>query len=145
VKAGKKTQQRVLINWEHLTYEKSNSKTLPEPVGAIMINRSALIIRVKQPFLAWVKSLPDHADVALEEVNQDNTVYLLSDSSYYDDLDDILGQFYNLIFEDQLSGWWTDVADWPPNRDLAVFKEWFGVEFHSSVLDLVDAPLEDDK
>ncbi len=83
--------------------------------------------------------------LTLEEVNQDNTVYLLSDSSYYDDQDDILGQFYNLIFEDQLSGWWTDVADWPPNRDLAVFKEWFGVEFHSSVLDLVDAPLEDDE
>jgi hypothetical protein len=110
-----------------------------------MINRSAFIVRSKQPFLAWLKSLPDPADVSLEEVNEDSTVYLLPDCSYYDDQNDILEQFYGLIFEDQLNGWWTEETDWPPNRDFAMFKEWFDVEFHSSLVDLVDAPLEDDE
>lgn len=78
-------------------------------------------------------------------MNQDNTVYLLPEYFYDTEQEALLDQFYDLIFEEQLNGWWTDESDWPVNRDLTTFKEWFDVEFHSAVLDLVDAPLEDDE
>jgi hypothetical protein len=110
-----------------------------------MINRSVLIVRAKEPFVKWINSLPDPAGVTVELVNQDNTVYLLPEYSYDNEQEELLADFYDLIFEEQLNGWWTEKSAWPVNRDLATFKKWFDVEFHSAVLDLVDAPLEDDE
>lgn len=109
-----------------------------------MLNRSALVVKIKQPFLDWLRSLPEPADVTLEQVNSDNTVYLLSDFWSDDAQDETIEAFYDLIFEDQLNGWWTEKQDWPPERDFAMFKKWFDAELHSIVHDLVDAPLEDD-
>ena len=38
-----------------------------------MLNRSAIIVRAKQPFLEWLRQLPDpvRADLTLEEVNDE--------------------------------------------------------------------------
>ncbi|HUL00960.1 MAG TPA: hypothetical protein VLX29_08905 [Nitrospirota bacterium] len=110
-----------------------------------MINRCLVRVRAKEPFVEWINSLPDPAGVSVEEVNRDNTVYLLPEYSYDTEEEGLLADFFDLIFEEQLNGWWTEKSDWPANRDLALFKEWFDVEFHSAVLDLVDAPLEDDE
>ncbi len=109
-----------------------------------MLNRSVLIVRVKEPFLEWIKSLPDPSDVSQEQVNRDNTAYLLPEYSYDHEEGELIEQFYDLIFEEQLSAWWTEKNNWPAKRDLAMFRKWFDVEFHSAVLDLVDAPLEYD-
>jgi hypothetical protein len=108
-----------------------------------MVNRSALVIKVKQPFLDWLRSLSDPTDATLQEVNSDTIVYLLADGPD-DAQDETIELFYNLIFEHLLNSWWTEKQDWPPARDYAMFKQWFDVELHSTVHDLVDAPLEDD-
>ena len=108
-----------------------------------MLNRSALIVRAKEPFLKWLKSLPDPADVSRDIINHDNTAYLLPDLSSGFEEAELLEQFYGLIFEEQLDGWRVEKNDWPEKRDLQTFNNWFDVEFHSVVLDLVDAPLED--
>ena len=50
----------------------------------------------------------------------------------------------HLILEDQLSGWWTDENDWPKIKDMETFREWFDLEFHSLVINLVDGPLGDE-
>ena len=109
-----------------------------------MLNRSVAIIRGKEPFLKWVKSLPDSADVSIDIINQDNTAYLLPEIAYGFEEESLVERFYDLIFEEQLNGWWTEKNDWPKNRDRETFKKWFDVEFHSVVLDLVDAPLQDE-
>jgi hypothetical protein len=110
-----------------------------------VLNRSVVIVRVKKPFLKWVKSLPDPAGVSRDAINKDNTAYLLPDLEYGFEEDELLERFFDLIFEEQLNGWWTEQNDWPKKRDLATFKKWFEVEFHSVVLDLVDGPLQDDE
>ncbi len=51
---------------------------------------------------------------------------------------------YDLIFEEELASWWTVRKDWPLQRNLETFKKWFDIEFHSVVIDIFDAPLEDD-
>lgn len=109
-----------------------------------MINRCVLIVRAREPFLQWVKSLPNPAGITLERMNIDTPAYLLPE--YLDDQehDDLIKQFFPAIFEEQLSGWWTNKPDWPQKRDLATYKKWFEVEFHSTVFDLVDAPLEEE-
>ena len=106
-----------------------------------MINRCALIIRAKEPFLQWVNSLPNPANITLEQINSDTSAYLLPDFEDDQERAVLVKQFFPLIFEEQLSGWWTNEPDWPAKRDFALFKKWFDVEFHSTVFDLVDAPL----
>ncbi len=108
-----------------------------------MINRSAVTVRARQPFLDWLKSLPDPADVTLAEVNREPHVYLLPEYGVDDEQEELLAAFHGLIFEERLEGWWTVREDWPPERDRETFKSWFDVEFHSVIHDLVDAPLED--
>ena len=110
-----------------------------------IVNRSVVIIKAKEPFMQWLKTLPDPMDISLAEVNDDTSAYLLPDYEDDDEQDEILRRFYGHIFEEQLDGWWTDERDWPQNRTLELFAEWFTVEFHSLVIDLVDAPLESEE
>jgi hypothetical protein len=103
-----------------------------------------VIIRAKEPFVQWLKSLPDPMDISLEDVNEDTSAYLLPDYGDDDEQDEVLRRFYGQIFEEQLDGWWTEERDWPSDRTFALFTQWFELEFHSLVIDLVDAPLEDE-
>lgn len=102
------------------------------------INRSLIIVRGKEPFLHWLHSLPDPDEITLEEVNYDQSSYLLPE--YEDDYEQekIIKKYFKQIFEDKLYGWWRDPDAWPSKMGLKTFKEWFEVEFHSVVLDLVD-------
>jgi len=108
-----------------------------------MINRCVIIVRAKQPFLDWLLSLPDMLDVSLDEINRDPKAYLLP---FIDELSGqpaLLEEFYEQIFEEQLAGWWTVEKDWPENRTIDLFLNWFDVLFCSWVQDLVDdEPLE---
>ena len=108
-----------------------------------MLNRSVIIIKAKEPFLNWLRSLPKpENNITLDEIDFDNTAYLLPEYQMDREREEILAECYNIIFEDQLEDWWTDSTHWPKTRDLSTFKEWFDTEFHSLILDLVDLPLE---
>lgn len=107
------------------------------------IDRSILTVRVKQPFLDWLHSLPDSDPVryTLDEVNRDQSAYLLPEYEDDNQMEYLLEKYFKQIFEEQLNGWWLDADAWPPRMDLKMFKEWFDVEFHSVVFDLVDKPI----
>ena len=107
------------------------------------IDRSILIIRAKKPFLDWLHSLPDPQPVryTLDEVNRDRSAYLMPEYEDDSQMEYLLRKYFKQIFEEQLNGWWLDPEVWPSKRDLKTFKEWFDVEFHSVVFDLVDRPI----
>ena len=108
-----------------------------------MLNRSIIIVKVKEPFLNWLRLLPEPENkITLDEINFDNTAYLLPEYEMDGEREEILADYYDIIFEDQLGDWWTNSIHWPKIRDFATFKEWFDIEFHSLILDLVDLPLE---
>ena len=110
-----------------------------------MLNRSIIIIKVKEPFLNWLRSLPEpENEITLDEINFDNTAYLLPEYEMDGEREKILADYFDIIFEDQLEDWWTDSTHWPKKRNFSIFKEWFNIEFHSLVLDLVDLPLVDE-
>lgn len=110
-----------------------------------MLNRSAITIKAKQPFIHWILSLPESEHITQEDIDEDRTVYLLPDITTDDYQEVLIQEFYQRIFEEQLSDWHTDEQGWPPNRDVKMFKQWFEIEFHSIVLDLVGDSLEDDE
>lgn len=108
-----------------------------------MLNRCVITVKAKQPFFDWLKNLPETAGMTLDELNEDGIAYLLPEVDD-DDLETILPQCFDLIFEEELTGWRTDEKTWPAVRDLATFQSWFDVQLRSIVIDLVDAPLKDD-
>jgi hypothetical protein len=112
-----------------------------------VIKRSLVVVKAKPPFLEWLRSLPDPArdDVTLGDVHDDSSVYLLPEWDDDKDRERLLRRHYARIFERELEGWWRLEDDWPKKRTLAVFEQWFEVEFHSMLVDLARGPLEDDE
>ena len=60
----------------------------------------------------------------------------------HDEQPELLAEFWPVIFGAQLEAWHRDPRDWPAKRSLEMFKEWFDIEFHDEVLDLLEAPVE---
>jgi hypothetical protein len=79
------------------------------------------------PTVSWVATFHD-----------DSHAYLLPEFEMVDDQVAILAEFYDEIFEQELTAWCTDEKTFPAKRTLPMFEEWFDVEFHSTVLDMID-------
>jgi len=107
-----------------------------------MLNRSALLVRPKQPFLDWAASLDDSGIVPA--IDDEQTIYLIPEYDN-DDAAGILKLVFAEVFERELFEWHTDEAAWPRDRTLALFRDWFDVQFHSVVEDLCDFEITDDE
>jgi len=106
------------------------------------INRSLIILRPRQPFLDWARSLDDESkDLTLESLDDDSTAYLIPEIWQDSDHQETLKTSYDILFDEQLEGWSTDETAWPQQRNLKMFLDWFEVEFHSLVFDLCDEPI----
>jgi hypothetical protein len=101
-----------------------------------MLNRSAVMVRPKQPYLDWAAQLDDSD--AIPDPHDQRIVYLIPECDDDDSLWEILEEVYPEIFETELYGYHTDEGAWPQQRDFAMFKEWFEVELSSIVEDLCD-------
>lgn len=108
-----------------------------------MLNRGALIVRAKQPYLDWAAKLDDSGLVPNGADEQ--TVYLIPNFEDEDEAERILRKVNAEVFERELSGWHTDESAWPKNRSYDMFKKWFQVELHSMVEDLCGYELADDE
>ncbi|MGI9303108.1 MAG: hypothetical protein ACR2RB_10425 [Gammaproteobacteria bacterium] len=108
-----------------------------------MLNRSAVVVSPKQPYIEWAASLDDSG--LAPSADDDRTVYLIPE--YNDDVEamEILSQAYDIIFEMELGAWHTEESAWPKSRTFAMFREWFEIEFYSLVDDLCGYELSDDE
>lgn len=111
-----------------------------------MINRAAIMLKYKKPAIDWINSAepsPEVPRVTLEEVNEERTVFLIRDEDA--DTPNIVDQWvklnYKSLFENELFGWYVDESLWPKKRSIKVFKEWFDVECHTVIIDLVGQPI----
>jgi hypothetical protein len=110
-----------------------------------MLNRSALIIRCKQPFVDWLNSIePKGEKTSPSEINSDNTVYLIEVEDE-DGLEEWLEENADRIFAEELAAWIIDENLWPRKLDLETFKKWFDIQWHSVVMDTGSTPIEDDE
>lgn len=110
-----------------------------------MLERSATTVRVREPFVKWLQTLPDPVedDISIEVLNSDPSVYLVYEMLDEESKPEILETFYQRIMNAEFSSWWTDTEDWPYIDTLAVFHEWFDISYSSFVEDLVE-PVEGD-
>src|SRR5207245_2805492 len=108
-----------------------------------LINRSAIIVKPKQPYIDWANHCDDGGPIlTLAAGRRDPHVFLADDLEDEPEPEKILKKYYKTIFEDQLSGWTTAEETWPRNRDLRTFLEWFDVDICTMVIDLRRDALE---
>ena len=106
------------------------------------LNRSAVVVEPKQPFLDWLHMVdPTSQDLALPDLVQEPTIYLIPECDTGADVDQALRELCEEIFTEQLAGWFNDEETWPQDRGFEVFRHGFDFHHHSMLVDLCDDPL----
>lgn len=107
-----------------------------------IMNRSLLLIRMKQPFIEWIKKCDPSSPLPEELINK-NTIYLIEDIPFQaeEELEKVIKKHYKEIFTDQLNGWYTDESLWPA-INLNVFKEWLHFEHIEEGIDLLKSKIK---
>lgn len=101
-----------------------------------LIDRAVAVVKLKQPFVNWVNSIEKpYGKLAVEKINRESHVYLLSEHATEQELKLIMPNLYYDIFEIEVQSFCRDKSMWPKNRDYKTFLEWFDIEVHSMVLD----------
>ena len=107
------------------------------------INRMAVVIKPKQPFIDWINSMPgEDCNYTLENLSKENLVFLIPEQNTPEEALKYIRKNCSIIFEWELWGWITDEKYWIQNRNWKTFNEWFEIEINSEVFDLVPAPIE---
>ena len=112
-----------------------------------MINRAAVILKYKAPFIQWLNDADPYIDnpgITLESENEDCTVYLILEEDA-ENLDEWISLNFKQLFESEIEDWYTDKSLWPKNRNRKLFDKWFDVECHSVIIDTVDGKIIDDE
>ena len=106
------------------------------------INRSAVVVFPKQPFLDWLHRVDlTSGELTLADLCRDPGIYLLPEYGLETELEAYLEDVCQEIFEEQMNGWFRAEELWPEERNFEVFRQWFECQFHSMLFDLADGPL----
>lgn len=111
---------------------------LPGRLAMDIVNRSAVFLRPRHPYLEWTK-LDDKeglADSVFETMRTDPALYLLPAWEDDDEEREVVREFWPALFEEMLEGWVLDESMWPTKRTYEMFQEWFDVETHSMLVDI---------
>ncbi len=102
-----------------------------------LLNRTAVTIIPRQPYIDWANSIDDNwPKYDLDEPDNEYTVYLIDETGDNTAARRIVQRHCAFIFEYELAAWCVDEDTWPPKRDWRTFKQWFEVQINSMVIDL---------
>ena len=114
----------------------ARKKVLRRRTGTLKhINRLAIVVRPKEPFYAWTRSLEGNSAIGLKGRQLPSKVYLVDQVSLGSP-ERALRRHYQSIFAVQLHSWHLVEANWPARRTWQVFQQWFEAEVIDPVLDL---------
>ena len=100
------------------------------------INRSAFVVRPKEPFLRWAAGVDAKAPSAAESLRGRVSVYLVPEDPRGEKETPPLADYFMQIFRIELEGWSRDESQWPEMPDLETFEQWFDVVGESIIVDL---------
>ena len=104
------------------------------------INRTAILVTPKQPYIDWANSFDDDGPKFDEEATI-TTAFLIPDS--YDEFNyqSWLEENYLGIFKQELDAWMQAPESWPQKVTYQLFREWFEVRVAVELIDLGEEPL----
>ena len=97
----------------------------------VMLNRSAVVVKPKQPLDRLPSADPTSGGFTLDEVERELTIYLIQECDTKDDVHEGLEELCEDIFVEQLDSWFRDKTTWPRDRSYEVFCRWLDVQYHS--------------
>jgi hypothetical protein len=103
-----------------------------------VLNRTAISISGKQPFIDWTRRHDADANQGMLTVVRAKpygTAILLPEFELEEDVQEWIEDNAEWLFEFQLAEWTQEQSTWPQTRDLKTFKEWFRVDIHATVVD----------
>lgn len=105
--------------------------------------RTPVLVSKRQPYVDWANSFADGVELS-DDLAREKTVYLVETAEREVTLDEILANYWQDIFDEELFAWMVDESTWPTERDRAMFELWFEAALAGSVVDLdPEAPLTD--
>ena len=108
-----------------------------------ILNRTALTVIPKGPFVTWANTLDDDGPkLDVNDPHHEPSVYLIHEIADDAALNRALRRYCRQIFENELAGWHLRISDWPRKRDLRTFRDWFEVKVSTVVLDLCKHQME---
>ncbi|MFH2057493.1 MAG: hypothetical protein ABIJ59_01155 [Pseudomonadota bacterium] len=104
------------------------------------INRTAITIISKQPYIDWINSFEGTVG------NEDPHVTTILIPDKYDEIDyeTYVKKIYKEIFDEQLESWTANPDEWPKKRDYKMFKKWFDVLCSDMTWNYGDGDIEHD-
>ncbi|HNX70492.1 hypothetical protein [Rivihabitans pingtungensis] len=106
------------------------------------VDRAVAVIKPKQAFADWLNAVPDNdMELSLDSLRADSTVILIPEFNEPEEGVAYIDDIFEQLFAMELSSWYDDPSLWPQDRSLKTFWEWFDVEIHSTLIDSVDADL----
>jgi hypothetical protein len=105
------------------------------------INRTAITIIPKKPYIDWADSFNDVKVYYKEAV----TTILIPDEYDEFNYEKFIKKSYKPIFEEQLESWMADPDVWPKKRDYKTFKKWFDILCSDMTWDYGDGDIEHDE
>ncbi len=111
-----------------------------------MINRSAVVVGHEPAFVGWLKGT-GLADEAIRERSEvaEKSVYLVPSCFYPEEFHEVLEDFYEEIFRQELRAWQPDEEYWPDTAHFGLFTRWFTVESYSEVRDAGRGAISEEK
>lgn len=99
------------------------------------INRTAITIKGKKPFMEWANSFDDGGPkMDINDIHP--TVYLIPEKYDEYNYENFLKKNFKTIFESELDSWMTDPSVWPKIRTYTIFREWFDIQVSDMIFDL---------
>ncbi len=113
-------------------------------IDRFQVNRVIVILIPKSPFLQWIFTVEPSLQLTLDELRAEQDALLLSISKVKTLQEAKAWAYRNWkdLFDKALCDWYTDERYWPSARNLAMFKQWFDIEWHPLVWDLSSTQIE---
>ena len=106
------------------------------------INRAVVVVKARQPMVDWINHHPDlDMRTTLEELHEDCTAILVPDKDDNEQIRAYVTRLKPTLFANELASWYRDESTWPDPLSARLFNQWFDLEVHSCVLDVVDRPI----
>lgn len=109
-----------------------------------IVNRSAIAVYPKKPFLDWLRRMEEPIKVTLVELQQAGTLYLVPECGEEADMRKGVGIYLQSNFQDivfnELAGWYLDARLYP-KLSYAAFLQWFEIRVFPMIFDTVSPSL----
>ncbi len=110
-----------------------------------ILNRTAVSVVAKQPYIDWTRKHDADASKGMLTVSRarpHGAAILLPEFEVEEDVHEWIEENASWLFEFQLSSWTEEESAWPQTRDFKAFREWFRVDIHATVIDEAEGEIE---